>query len=86
MVGTDVCEVAALTLMMDRDDTATVDPRTAAKRRAVVARFILMVVRFMETSKRTISQHDFELDEFIAMDERPVMEKIPPRDDLVRTT
>jgi hypothetical protein len=72
--------------MMDRDDTATVDPRTAAKRRAVVARFILMVVRFMETSKRTISQHDFELDEFIAMDERPVMEKIPPRDDLVRTT
>jgi hypothetical protein len=45
-----------------------------------------MVVRFMETSKRTISQHDFELDEFIAMDERPVMEKIPPRDDLVRTT
>ena len=74
MVGIE-CGVAALTLMTDRDDTATVDPSIAVKRRDGDARFVVKEVKFMRIYKRTLWRRDCELDEFIATCPRTTAEK-----------
>jgi hypothetical protein len=69
MVGTE-CDVAALTLMTDRDDTATVDPRTAARKRALATRFVLLVVKFMGIYNLSGERHDLEVNEILAIGPR----------------
>ena len=79
-VGSEAREVAALTLMTERDDIATVDPRAAARKRADRARLIFLVVKFMATSNPTDGRHDFEVNEFNAMVSRRAEEKFMHRD------
>jgi hypothetical protein len=69
--------------MTDRDDTATVDPRTAARKRALEARLVILVVMFIRTYNRSILQHNYEVNEIIAIGLRTVKENIRLRDESV---